>query len=342
MSGNDEVEEPTFNPTATSIIVPNRNGARTLARCLDALMASNPPPFEVLVVDDASDDDSRSIAAQFPCRWLPLLTHRGAAAARNEGARQARGQSLFFTDADCYVGPQTVHSAGARLAACGVRTLVGGSYEPAPAGVGFFGTFQSALVNHWETRQAADPDYVATHALMMDAQTFRASGGFDEGGLPILEDIDYSHRMKQAGLQLYMDDRVLVTHGKDYSWRTWLFNAWRKAHYWTIYSLRHGDWAGDTGAASWPLKFNTLSVYACLAGGLAVTAGAGTAPGVACLAIMTANLVLNRRALAAFSRNGSGVFACNAALCYLTLYPLAVGTGAISGVVSESLRRLTH
>ncbi|MBI5629086.1 MAG: glycosyltransferase family 2 protein, partial [Candidatus Rokubacteria bacterium] len=53
-----------------SVIIPNRNGAATIETCLEAVFSSRYEPFEVIVVDDASEDGSAGIASRFPSRLL--------------------------------------------------------------------------------------------------------------------------------------------------------------------------------------------------------------------------------------------------------------------------------
>src|SRR5215207_5979372 len=89
-----------------SIIVPTYQRPAALARCLDAIRALDFPRdrFELLVVDDGSPTPpadliaalDRSLDAQ-----LVRARHSGPAAARNAGARLARGRYLVFTDDDC-------------------------------------------------------------------------------------------------------------------------------------------------------------------------------------------------------------------------------------------------
>jgi glycosyltransferase involved in cell wall biosynthesis len=83
-----------------SVIIPTHNGAATLARCLGALQASSLPPHEIVVVDDASSDNSSKIANQFNCRVVHSTENIGAARAKNLGASHATGEILFFTDDD--------------------------------------------------------------------------------------------------------------------------------------------------------------------------------------------------------------------------------------------------
>ena len=91
-----------------SIIVPVYNNPQDLRECLAALIASAGPDSEIIVVDDASTDDTPSVAAQMGVRVLRLAKNSGPAAARNYGARHAQGEILFFVDADVVIAPDAV------------------------------------------------------------------------------------------------------------------------------------------------------------------------------------------------------------------------------------------
>src|SRR5918996_1041295 len=86
-----------------SIIVPVYNNPSDLRECLSAFRSTSCPDWEIIVVDDASTDDSSSVAARMGARVLRLAENMGPAAARNYGARHARGDILFFVDADVVV-----------------------------------------------------------------------------------------------------------------------------------------------------------------------------------------------------------------------------------------------
>src|ERR671924_2313726 len=95
-------------PMRLSVIVPAYNNPQALRECLAALMASADPAAEILVVDDASTDDTPAVAARMGVRVLRLAENSGPAAARNHGARHTRGEILFFVDADVLVAPGAV------------------------------------------------------------------------------------------------------------------------------------------------------------------------------------------------------------------------------------------
>lgn len=314
-----------------SVIIPNRDGANTIARCLEAAFASRGAAFEVIVVDDASSDRSVELIRRFPCWLIQLDRHQGAAAARNAGAAWARGELLFFTDADCLLREDTLAAACRALSARDAPAVAGGTYTLLPQDDSFFSRFQSVFIHYSETKRAADPDYVATHALAVRAETFRRHGGFAQGFLPILEDVEFSHRLRRAGCRLVVDPAIQVRHIFNFTLLLSLRNACVKAMYWTLYSLHNRDLFADSGTASHELKANVAAylIGASCVGAYLLT-GAPAWFGFAA-ALLAANLLVSRALLRGFRAAGGWRFAAAATCYYLFVYPLAVGAGALSG-----------
>jgi glycosyltransferase involved in cell wall biosynthesis len=316
-----------------SIVIPNRDGEATLGRCLQAAFASRHPRFEVVVVDDASRDRSVEIAQAFPCKLVRLERQAGVSRARNAGAQAAAGDLLFFIDSDCLLEPEALAAADARY---GDREdlVLGGSYTPEPWDRDFFSAFQSISIHHSETRRA-EPDYVAAHAMVIDARLFDGSGGFRRdafmGLAPGVEDVELCHRLRRAGCKLEVSPEILVQHVFRFSLARSLANAFRKARRWTRYSLANRDLLADSGTASRELKANVLLSLA--SAGLVALAGAlGAAWPLAIVPpLLALDLLASRGLLAAWRRARGPAFCVQAAAYYLTLYAGAVGLGAAAG-----------
>jgi glycosyltransferase involved in cell wall biosynthesis len=112
-----------------SFIVPAHNEAPLLGTTLQSLHAAARAvdvAYEIVVVDDASDDDTARIAASLGARVL-RVEHRHIAATRNAGARAAQGERLIFVDADTRVDAAVLAAAlraldaGAVGGGCAVR-----------------------------------------------------------------------------------------------------------------------------------------------------------------------------------------------------------------------------
>ena len=86
-------------PLVSAIIV-NWNGAEHLRICLPSLLSQSFPSLEVIVVDNASKDDSAEVAREFQVRWLCLEKNLGLAPALNRGAAIALGEFLLFVNND--------------------------------------------------------------------------------------------------------------------------------------------------------------------------------------------------------------------------------------------------
>lgn len=114
---DDESDAPPINEPLVTVIVPARNEAPNIARCVSSILASTYPRLELVVVDDGSADGTAEIARKaaagdsrarvvmnspLPEGWF------GKQWACTTGAREARGEVLLFTDADTYHGSDLV------------------------------------------------------------------------------------------------------------------------------------------------------------------------------------------------------------------------------------------
>ncbi len=316
-----------------SVIVPNRNGSGTIGKCLEAIYGSAYEPYEVIVVDDCSQDNSVQIIESYPCKLVRLSEPRGASRARNAGASRSRGSILFFTDADCLLQKDTLTAVMEAMKERPGDRIVGGTYTGLSHDRTFFSDFQSLFIHDAETKIPGNPDYVAAHAMAIGARTFKESGGFREDFLPILEDVEFSHRVRRAGARLSMNPAILVEHIFNFSLLSSLKNGMRKSFYWTIYSLGNKDLLADSGTASLGLKTSLLSLVVIVllllgrlwSGTSFYLYGAVIPLGV--------NLLLNRQLFRAFYEARGMAFMIAAVLYYTTLYTFAAGAGALGGTV---------
>jgi|TARA_B100000959_G_C14947021_1_gene610287 glycosyltransferase involved in cell wall biosynthesis len=87
-----------------SIIVITRNHGKYLSGCLQSLLGQSYDNFEIIVVDDVSDDNTREIVESLDLgrvKYFRNSEHSGVARSRNFGIGKASGEYIFFTDADC-------------------------------------------------------------------------------------------------------------------------------------------------------------------------------------------------------------------------------------------------
>ncbi|WP_297548256.1 glycosyltransferase family 2 protein [Thermococcus sp.] len=93
-----------------SIIIPAYNEGRRVLRAIESALAQDYPDFEVIVVDDGSDDDTFQVASSIESPRLRVYRkeHGGKAKALNFGLSKASGEVIVTTDADSYLEPEAV------------------------------------------------------------------------------------------------------------------------------------------------------------------------------------------------------------------------------------------
>jgi glycosyltransferase involved in cell wall biosynthesis len=171
-----------------SVVVPTRDVARTLAACLRSVRAQDHQPIELVVVDNASSDDTVEIAQEYADVVLSAGPERSAQ--RNLGVATATGDWVLWIDADMLLRPDVVSSA---LAAAD-RTGAGAVSIPETTVGGGFWTACRALER---SCYLDDPSLFNPRLLRRDL--LLGVGGFDES-MSGPEDADLRLRLEQAGV----------------------------------------------------------------------------------------------------------------------------------------------
>jgi len=191
-----------------SVIVPALNAAATLGRTLDALADQDlDADYEVIVVDNASSDDTASIVEQAPgpITFVRRRTQAGVGAARNEGAERSRGEVLAFTDADCVPASSWLREG---LVSLKDADLVQGMVTPDPSATR--APFDRTV---WVVQESG---LYETANLFIRRELFKRIGGFQDwlGSLdtPFGEDVWLGWRARRAGARTAFSERALVHH----------------------------------------------------------------------------------------------------------------------------------
>ncbi len=91
-----------------SVIIPVYNHAREVRKTTTALFAQTFKDFEIIAINDGSEDNSLEVLRSLNGLRVINIPHSGAAAARNKGAAEAKGEYLFFLDADIVLEPNAL------------------------------------------------------------------------------------------------------------------------------------------------------------------------------------------------------------------------------------------
>lgn len=205
-------------PLRVSVVIPAYNSTQTLPECLKSIFASQPPPFECIVVDDGSSDGTASIARQMGARVLGTGGRRGPSVARNRGAAAASGEVLLFVDSDVCIHPDALSRILARFAESPDLDAVFGSYDDKPAAENFLSQYKN--LQHSYFHQTASPEahtfWCGCGAIRRDV--FLALGGLDESvRRPAVEDVEFGYRLVRSGGKIVVDRKILGCHLKRWS-----------------------------------------------------------------------------------------------------------------------------
>ena len=232
-----------------SILIVSYNVGHLLRRCLTELAGSESgvaarPPFEVVVVDNASTDpEVLEVRESFPSvTWVQFSRNLGFSAAVNAGAAAATGEYYLLLNpdtelscdkvsamVDAFVGVPGASAMGYRQVDEFGEVQLSVGLEP-----GYFselgrkflqrrfdrgGRWARAVVERW--LQVTRPvSWVAGSALMVRRNDFEQIGGFDEGFFLYFEDIDFCLRLARRVGPVYFEPAITLVHRRGQSAKT--------------------------------------------------------------------------------------------------------------------------
>jgi len=216
-----------------SVVVPVRNGERTIEACLTSILRSDYPEAlrEVVVVDNASTDRTADIVRRYPVKHVHEPV-RGRSHARNRGIQSSAGHIVAFTDADCVVAGSWLRELVEAFDEDTVSAVAGEILPHQPRTPS-----QEYMVMRkrcWQRVALTSPwPYAVTANVAFRRHVFDRIGGFDPR-FPTGEDQDISWRFLQAGLVLRYAPTAIVFHRhRSTAWHFfvqqlgWAHGSWR-------------------------------------------------------------------------------------------------------------------
>ncbi|MCI3922528.1 glycosyltransferase [Paenibacillus sp. TRM 82003] len=245
-----EGEAPKKRPFV-SVLVPARNESRNIRRCVESLLAQRYDHYEILVLDDRSEDDTSAIVealrnkaddrslrllrgAELPAGWVG----KSHACAQLAGA--AAGEWLLFVDADTIHRPEMLERAIATARARGADLLTG---FPRPIASHLTGKLVLPLLHfvialHLPLRQverSPKPMFVAAHGafLLLRRETYEAIGGHRSPLIrsSLVEDMAIARATKAAGRRVALVDIASVVDCEMYERSEDVWNGFAKNAY---------------------------------------------------------------------------------------------------------------
>jgi cellulose synthase/poly-beta-1,6-N-acetylglucosamine synthase-like glycosyltransferase len=244
---------------SVTVVVPAFNASATLLRCLDALNQQTYPEGlrTVVVVDDGSTDTTRQIAAAAGVQVL-AQSNKGAAAARNLGAQEAKSDIILFTDSDCIPYDDWM------------AEMIAPFSDPRVAGTkGFYRTNQSSLTARFVQaeyeikcrglRLKDSIDFIDTYSAGYRREIFNENGGFDTSYKgATAEDVEFSYRLAAKGCRLVAARGAYVLHRHPERVRDYFRKKCRYAYYRAVTWQKHPEKAVKDSYTPHTQKFEVL------------------------------------------------------------------------------------
>jgi hypothetical protein len=322
-----------------SVVVPIHDSASTLQSCIDALMAAAGPDDEIIVADDGSTDGGCATleVAAGAITEVASDTNIGRGPIRNLGAAAASGDVIVFVDSDVAVHPDALSRLRTAFSDDPDCVAVIGSYDDTPAAPGVVSQYRNLLHHYTHHTRGPTATHFWTGLGAVRRDVFVELGGLDEDTWARnMEDVEFGHRVVDAGYTIVVLPEVQGTHHKRFTLATMastdLFN---RAIPWSNLMLDDGL-RTDPFVASWPQA--TSAAAACtVVGGLVAwpftTAGGWVAAGAAVVFIG-----VNAGLWGFLARSRSVGFAVAAMPLHL-IHALLSAVGFAAAVVSRVFRR---
>jgi GT2 family glycosyltransferase len=209
-----------------SVVIPNHNGAAWLPQCLESLARQEYRDFEVILVDDASTDESVNLVrGRFPdVRRILLPNNTGFAAAVNQGIAGARGTYVVLLNNDTVAEPGWL-TALVRLADTRPREVgaiaskmlrMEDPHRIDDAGDALSWTGAAEKLGHQQPAgdflEEREVFSVCAGAALYRRSFLKEMGGFDERFFAYLEDVDLGLRGRLAGYRYLFEPGARVLH----------------------------------------------------------------------------------------------------------------------------------
>lgn len=219
-----------------SIVIPAYNASESLGKLLASLQKSSFKNYEVIVGDDASNEQ---YLVGKGVKIVRLTRNRGPAAARNAAAKRANGEVLVFLDSDVQVYPDTLKKIAEKFKEDHDLTAVTGVWDKHQKTDNFFPQFKALRDwSYWTNERDRDGYYYlfSTRIAAIRRMVFLRLGGFNEA-FRQMEDVELTYRIAKRYAIIFAPD-VRVHHEFEDFWPVAKKYFWR-SFYWTkLYRVR--------------------------------------------------------------------------------------------------------
>jgi len=198
-----------------SIIIPTYNSKKTLLKLLNSIFETKGRErYEVIVVDDASTDETYQAIKDYPVKIMTSPQNKGSAHARNIGAYAAQSPYIIFFDADIILQPNTLDLLIKCIKGQPENHVYMGIYSDIPVEKNIVSEYKALLDSyHWKQVKKIEVTSFEPRCAIMKKTLFEKSGGFDERitGADV-EDYELGYRLLDLNARLLVNPDICVYH----------------------------------------------------------------------------------------------------------------------------------
>ncbi len=229
-----------------SILIPARNEARNIRRCVQGVLSQTYPVFEVIVIDDRSEDATPQILAEIAAGEPRLKVIQGQPLpagwagkpfALFQAAQQARGEWLCFIDADTFAGPDLIAAAlsTAKRHKADMFSILTAQELPTFWERVIMPLVFTAISAAFAPAKVNDPDRSDAIAngqfILIRRSVYEAAGGHRAVWNALVEDLELARTVKGAGYRLVIADGRAYARTRMYTSLPEIWEGWTKNIY---------------------------------------------------------------------------------------------------------------
>lgn len=286
-----------------SIIVPSFNSEEFIARCLEHILKyCDQSRCEVIVVDDASTDQSPNIIENYPVRLVKRDKNGGPAAARNTGAALATGKLLVFVDADVLIGPDTFEQISAHFADGSEVDAVTGLFSlDETTDVASATTYKNRYMNYVFRKTPKRANFLFGSIAAIRADKF----------IPWPEDLRFGEDaflgqlLTSRGNTIILDHNLEIKHLKKYTWLSLFKNDFQVAKNFTDIFLCFSQWSTLNPGNQQFSHVGRFQLYSIALCGLSILSALFQLPAVVFAVLFVLWLWTNRHFLSFYSKHSN-------------------------------------
>lgn len=226
-----------MNGKTVTIVIPAYNSEKTIAQTIEACLNQEYPQekLEIIVVDDGSTNDTAEIVRKYPVKYI-FQENSGPAKARNTGWKNAQGEIICFTDADCIPPENWISSLVSEYTSEEISG-VGGSYEILNPENLLASCIHEEIVSRHLKMAKKGVTHLGSFNLSLRKNVLEKVGGFNED-LKMSEDRDISYRIMEANWKLIFNPGIKVYHTYPTNLIKYLIQQFWRVYWFSNHSLR--------------------------------------------------------------------------------------------------------